>query len=378
MEQIRDLLKKIKTRDDIPNFLINAGLNNNICELGVFSGDGIENLIKCNPKLLIGIDIWEDNGLLTVTDGMSQTKMNENYIKSLKVMLKYPQVKYIKGNTTDYINLFDNDFFDFVYVDSDHSYEGVKKDLNSWWDKIKTNGVLAGHDYFEHTSSYTFGVVEAVNDFIKEKGISQENFYVTSESFSPSFFIIKSSNSNSLTTIANKNTTDKGTIYGEAHGYTEIYGKYIPQNNSCKVLEIGIWHGDSIRMWNEYNSNIELYAVDIDPKIYEYLNGSEKFKLYLGDQSDETFMCNILSESDNDIDFVIDDGSHNHDDILNSFKFLFPKMKKGSTYFIEDLHADHAEKDKLMVNLFLEISKNQIELSDCKFFCNGKLLMFRK
>lgn len=181
-----------------------------------------------------------------------------------------------------------------------------------------------------------------------------------------------------LTTIANKNLTDKGTIHYEAHGYTEVYGEYIPQNGSYELLEIGIWHGDSIRMWNEYNSNIELYAVDIDPKIYEYLSGSEKFKLYLGNQSDEAFINNILLESNNNIDFVIDDGSHNHDDILNSFKFLFPKMKKGSIYFIEDLHASHAEKDRLISNLFLEISKNKIELSDCKSFCGGKLLMFKK
>ena len=181
-----------------------------------------------------------------------------------------------------------------------------------------------------------------------------------------------------LTMVGNKHTTDKGTMHYEAHGYTEIYGKYIPNNGSYKLLEIGIWHGDSIRMWNEYNPNIELTAVDIDPNIHNYLNGSENFKLYLGDQSDENFMCGILNEANNDFDFVIDDGSHNHDDILNSFKYLFPKMKPGSIYFIEDLHAGHAEKDKLISNLFLVISDNNIKLADCKFFCEGKLLLFKK
>lgn len=181
-----------------------------------------------------------------------------------------------------------------------------------------------------------------------------------------------------LTKIANKHITDKGTIHYEAHGYTEIYGKYIPEMGSHKLLEIGIWHGDSIRMWNEYNPSIELYALDIDPNIHQHLNGSEKFKLYLGDQSNKLILLSILHDTNNDIDFVIDDGSHNHDDILNSFKFLFPRMKSGSIYFIEDLHANHAEKDKLMANLLLEVSRNEIKLSGCEFFCEGKLLMFKK
>ena len=181
-----------------------------------------------------------------------------------------------------------------------------------------------------------------------------------------------------LTLIANNHTTDKGTIHYEAHGYTEIYGAYVSENTQCKLLEIGVWHGDSIRMWNEYNSTIELYAIDIDPSVYSYLKGNEQFNFYLGNQSDESLLIKILADSNNDIDFVIDDGSHNHDDILNSFRCLFPRMKAGSTYFIEDLHATHAEKERLIANLFLEISNSNIKLTQCSFFCNGKLLMFKK
>ena len=180
-----------------------------------------------------------------------------------------------------------------------------------------------------------------------------------------------------LTTIGNKHTTDKGTIHYEAHGYTEIYGEYISDNEKSALLEIGIWHGDSIRMWNEYNPNLDIHAIDIDPNISSYLIGTESFKFYLGNQSDEIFLNSVL-ESIGNINFIIDDGSHNHDDILNSFKFIFPKLKSGAIYFIEDLHAGHAEKDKLISNLILEISNKNITLQECKFFCNGKLLMLKK
>ena len=36
---------------------------------------------------------------------------------------------------------------DFVFVDADHSYEGVRKDIIAWFPKVKEGGILAGHDY---------------------------------------------------------------------------------------------------------------------------------------------------------------------------------------------------------------------------------------
>lgn len=43
--------------------------------------------------------------------------------------------------------IFDDNFFDVVYIDADHSYEAVKNDLFSYFDKVKARGFLCGHDY---------------------------------------------------------------------------------------------------------------------------------------------------------------------------------------------------------------------------------------
>ena len=40
-------------------------------------------------------------------------------------------------------------YVDFIWVDGDHSYGGVKGDILTWWPKLKTNGIMALHDYFE-------------------------------------------------------------------------------------------------------------------------------------------------------------------------------------------------------------------------------------
>jgi predicted O-methyltransferase YrrM len=38
-------------------------------------------------------------------------------------------------------------YFDFVFIDADHTYDAVKLDINAWWPKVKMGGVLAGHDW---------------------------------------------------------------------------------------------------------------------------------------------------------------------------------------------------------------------------------------
>lgn len=76
---------------------------------------------------------------------------------------------FIRGTSDDAIKLNDN-FFDFIYIDGDHTYEGVKKDLNNIFSKIKKNGILAGDDYgvFENIN---FGVKKAVDEFCVENNL---------------------------------------------------------------------------------------------------------------------------------------------------------------------------------------------------------------
>jgi len=57
---------------------------------------------------------------------------------------------------------FRDKLFDYVYIDADHTYESVIKDLTNWWPKVKDTGILAGHDYNMPS------VEAAVRDFLDE------------------------------------------------------------------------------------------------------------------------------------------------------------------------------------------------------------------
>ena len=43
---------------------------------------------------------------------------------------------------------FPDEYFDLVYIDSNHFFDHVVRDLECWWPKVRLGGYIAGHDYF--------------------------------------------------------------------------------------------------------------------------------------------------------------------------------------------------------------------------------------
>lgn len=66
-----------------------------------------------------------------------------------------------------------NASLDFVFIDADHSYAGCTADINRWLPKLKPGGLLSGHDY-GNTSYDGFGVTQAVDEFVADRGLYLE------------------------------------------------------------------------------------------------------------------------------------------------------------------------------------------------------------
>ena len=126
--------------------------NNKICaEIGVRDGQNAYRIYNVNtPKELYLIDPWE-----TLEEHWSGNKMTikqkDNYRKSYEntynVFKNYNNV-FIKKKLSVEASLdFEDEFFDWVYIDGDHRYEHVINDLLHWYPKVKTGGHIAGHDY---------------------------------------------------------------------------------------------------------------------------------------------------------------------------------------------------------------------------------------
>lgn len=186
-------LKDVKHRNDIRNVI--AQMNNPICcEVGVRTGNFFKFLCAPNVKEIYAVDIWKDTGDVAQNDlGFTQNELDNQYIDFCNRYKSDQKVKVIRDWSVDASKQFDDNFFDFIYIDADHSYDGVISDLRAWYPKLKQNGIMGGHDYKERLKilpngkKMEYGVIPAVQDFIKEN--PSVKIHLTLEDFASYFFI---------------------------------------------------------------------------------------------------------------------------------------------------------------------------------------------
>lgn len=123
--------------------------------------------------------------------------------------------------------------------------------------------------------------------------------------------------------------------------YFWVYEKHFSalRDKPIKLLEIGILNGGSLQMWKEYfHPDSLIVGIDLNPNCKEHEDTERNIHVRIGNQADEKFLQSLVDEF-GEFDLVIDDGSHHVDHVNKTFKFLFPKISKDGTYFIEDTHA---------------------------------------
>lgn len=102
--------------------------------------------------------------------GQKQQKNVEKCLeKARKNLAKYSErVSIIEEYSDKAVDRFEDNSLDFVYIDGNHSYDFVKKDIKLYYPKVKPEGVLGGHDF---GSGYV-GVVYAVLDFVRNNNLN--------------------------------------------------------------------------------------------------------------------------------------------------------------------------------------------------------------
>nr|CAD2181002.1 unnamed protein product [Meloidogyne enterolobii] len=124
------------------------------------------------------------------------------------------------------------------------------------------------------------------------------------------------------------------------HNYTGIYYRYFGpiRHRQLKFLEIGIYTGASVKMWESYFPNAELHFIDVTDQYLTYRSNRSKYHFF--DQSNEQKLQEFAMEIGVKFDIIIDDGGHGNDQIIKSFEALFPFLNEnGGIYVIEDLHT---------------------------------------
>jgi hypothetical protein len=132
-------------------------------EIGSYQGESTVIFAENIPTLkkMYAIDPWQngydDGDFCSYGHPMDVVESNFN----LRVK-NYPQIIKRKTTSEEFVNQIEDGSLDFVYIDGNHSYESCKRDILSWLPKIKSGGVIAGHDY----SKGFIGVFNAVNEIL--------------------------------------------------------------------------------------------------------------------------------------------------------------------------------------------------------------------
>lgn len=155
----------------------------NVAEIGVLSGKISERILLRNNsvKMLYMIDPWMEYVNINQSESKDKTLLNYNqdkwedtYLKACNLSNRFKdRTKIIRKTSVEASKLFEDNFFDAVIIDADHTYKSVVLDVLSWIPKIKDDGVLYGHDY----SAGWDDVVRAVNNIFNKDFIRMDNSY---------------------------------------------------------------------------------------------------------------------------------------------------------------------------------------------------------
>lgn len=131
--------------------------------------------------------------------------------------------------------------------------------------------------------------------------------------------------------------------WGDQHWYAQHYDRHFARlrTEPVRVLEIGIGGyddpdsgGGSLRMWQRYFRRGLIHGLDI---VRKNVTGP-RITAIQGDQSDAGFLDRLGTEL-GPFDVVIDDGSHLNEHVRISFHALFPHVRPGGLYVVEDLQT---------------------------------------
>jgi len=147
-----------------------------ICEVGVSISANFKRYLYGNPKVLVGVDLWKDDGIPGHNDSLfTQKKLDEYFEYARNYMLRFPSIRIYRMLSHEAVENFPDGYFDLVYIDGDHSYEGCKQDLEDWWPKVKKGGLFLGDDYSHQHARMTgmrFEVIKAVDEFVKNNDLT--------------------------------------------------------------------------------------------------------------------------------------------------------------------------------------------------------------
>lgn len=154
-------------------------------EVGVWRGEMSASLLRLKPDLfLYMVDNWlpseERPESYRLSGDIRSQDDAETMADAARKAIAWTEAwedrrKIFLGDSLDAADYFDDGSLDFVFLDAEHTYEAVSADIVAWLPKIRSGGLMSGHDYSPpgvHSKRGWPGVVRAVDEAAERYGWS--------------------------------------------------------------------------------------------------------------------------------------------------------------------------------------------------------------
>lgn len=138
-----------------------------------------EELLSALPENSIGAEVGVAQGefslrIMEIVHPRMLHLIDSEQISNMRIRpyIDSQNIKIHRGDSGTVLSKFENNYFDWVYIDADHTLEGVKRDIVAAKDKLVDGGLLIFNDYtcWSPLEYLRYGVMQAVNEFIIDEG----------------------------------------------------------------------------------------------------------------------------------------------------------------------------------------------------------------
>jgi cephalosporin hydroxylase len=154
-----------------------------------------------------------------------------------------------------------------------------------------------------------------------------------------------------LASFTEKTTPDRVVILKDSRLLRQ-YLEFFAPHSINNILELGIWQGGSPLFYGLATDALKVVALDIaepPPALDQIIRRhgiADKVKLHFGTSQDDRAAVRAIMDhefGDEPIDLVIDDASHQYGFTRRSFEIVFPRLRPGGFYIIEDWQWAHID-----------------------------------
>jgi len=159
---------QIPNRTALADYFAASGFTQG-AEIGVGDGLYARTLLDRMPALhLVAVDPWDGGGGNRRDDGSYRVTC-----LLLAPFMRSGRVLVLRTTSVDALRVVRDGSLDFVFIDAAHEREFVTDDLEGWTPKVRSGGIVSGHDYYTvKNGPVKSGVVQAVDAFVAARGFA--------------------------------------------------------------------------------------------------------------------------------------------------------------------------------------------------------------